>query len=53
MSTKPPFAIRIEDEVLEDLRTGAAAHFAATEEPRLLATDISAFLTQLLDCRTI
>ena len=28
-------------------------HFAATEEPRLLATDISAFLTQLSDCRTI
>jgi pimeloyl-ACP methyl ester carboxylesterase len=28
-------------------------HFAATEEPELLATDIAAFLTKLLDCRTI
>jgi len=28
-------------------------HFAATEEPLLLATDIEAFLTQLSDCRTI
>jgi hypothetical protein len=28
-------------------------HFAATEEPQLLAADIAAFLTKLLDCRTI
>ena len=28
-------------------------HFAATEQPRLLAADIAAFLTELLDCRTI